>query len=69
MGEHVVPIAHTTDLQQLAETDTLTIQLLGKDDLTIDDAETSEQKWRQYIDSFVLVSLCTDDRDKIADAV
>lgn len=42
---------------QVSSNETLTIQLLGKDDLTIDDASTMEQKWRQYIDSFVLVSL------------
>ena len=39
-----------------ASTSTLSVQLMGRDDLTVDDAETSAQRWRQYIDSYVLVS-------------
>ncbi|ORX34170.1 hypothetical protein BD324DRAFT_636920 [Kockovaella imperatae] len=35
--------------------ETLTVQLLGREDLTIDDAETARDKWRQYIESFALV--------------
>jgi histone deacetylase complex regulatory component SIN3 len=35
----------------------ITIQLLGKEDLTIDDAESTQEKWRQYIESYVLVSI------------
>jgi paired amphipathic helix protein Sin3a len=46
-------------MYQVSSNETLTIQLLGKDDLTIDDASTMEQRWRQYIDSFVLVSILT----------
>jgi paired amphipathic helix protein Sin3a len=34
----------------------LSIQILGKEDLTVDDAETTQEKWRQYIDSYTLVS-------------
>lgn len=29
---------------------------MGKEDLTVDDAETAEQRWRNYVDSYVLVS-------------
>jgi paired amphipathic helix protein Sin3a len=29
--------------------------LLQRDDLTVDDAETAEQKWRQYTESYSLV--------------
>ncbi|CDZ97936.1 Histone deacetylase complex, SIN3 component [Phaffia rhodozyma] len=32
----------------------LLIQLLGKDDLTLDDAITAEQKWKAYLASFIL---------------
>jgi len=32
------------------------VQLLAREDLTVDDAENAVQKWRQYIDSYVLVS-------------
>jgi histone deacetylase complex regulatory component SIN3 len=31
--------------------------VLGKEDLTVDDAETTQEKWRQYIDSYTLVSV------------
>jgi paired amphipathic helix protein Sin3a len=41
---------------QHASRDTVTAQLMGKEDLTVDDAETAEQKWRNYVDSYVLVS-------------
>ncbi|WWC87985.1 uncharacterized protein L201_002887 [Kwoniella dendrophila CBS 6074] len=34
--------------------DVVSIQLLGREDLTIDDAETAQEKWRQYIESYVL---------------
>jgi paired amphipathic helix protein Sin3a len=33
----------------------LLVQLLGKDDLTLDDAITAEQKWKAYLSSFILV--------------
>jgi paired amphipathic helix protein Sin3a len=36
--------------------ETISVQLLGREDLTIDDAETTQEKWRQYIESYVLVS-------------
>ncbi|WWC60485.1 uncharacterized protein I303_103058 [Kwoniella dejecticola CBS 10117] len=35
-------------------TEAVSIQFLSKEDLTIDDAETTEEKWRQYIESYVL---------------
>jgi hypothetical protein len=31
------------------------VQLLGKDDLTIDDAITAEQKWKAYVASYITV--------------
>jgi hypothetical protein len=34
----------------------MTIQLLGKSDPSTDDAETIAQRWRFYIESYVLVS-------------
>nr|XP_031858732.1 uncharacterized protein CI109_005826 [Kwoniella shandongensis]KAA5525804.1 hypothetical protein CI109_005826 [Kwoniella shandongensis] len=34
--------------------DVVSVQLLGREDLTIDDAETAQEKWRQYIESYVL---------------
>ncbi|WRT65870.1 uncharacterized protein IL334_002821 [Kwoniella shivajii] len=34
--------------------DTVSIQLLAREDLTVDDAETAQEKWRQYIESYVL---------------
>ncbi|WWC68464.1 uncharacterized protein I206_102392 [Kwoniella pini CBS 10737] len=34
--------------------DVVSIQLLSREDLTIDDAETAQEKWRQYIESYVL---------------
>ncbi|KAK4683853.1 paired amphipathic helix protein Sin3a, partial [Tremellales sp. Uapishka_1] len=34
--------------------ETVTIQLMSKEDLTVDDAETQEQKWKQYIESYIL---------------
>lgn len=45
-----------TDGQHHASKD-LTVQLLGREEPTIDDAETTQDKWRQYIESYVLVSL------------
>ena len=41
-------------------TDSISVQLLGREDLTIDDAETAQEKWTQYIESYVLV--CVDRR-------
>ncbi|WVW80329.1 hypothetical protein I302_102309 [Kwoniella bestiolae CBS 10118] len=32
----------------------VSIQLLGREDLTVDDAETAQEKWRQYIESYIL---------------
>lgn len=37
------------------DTDGLTIQLLAREDLTVDDAETTQERWTQYIESYVLV--------------
>ena len=37
------------------EDNSITIQLLGREDLTIDDAETAQEKWKQYIESFVMI--------------
>lgn len=34
----------------------LTMQVLNKDDLTLDDAISSEEKWSYYIDSYVLLA-------------
>ncbi|WVQ97064.1 hypothetical protein IAU59_004174 [Kwoniella sp. CBS 9459] len=34
--------------------DLVSVQLIGREDLTIDDAETAQEKWRQYIESYVL---------------
>ena len=41
---------------QIASRGSIAVQLLGKDDLTVDDANTIQEKWRQYIDSYALVS-------------
>lgn len=35
---------------------TLSIQLIGKDDLTLDQAVSAEEKWSYYIDAFVMSS-------------
>ncbi len=48
----ITPIAEW--IQHYA-TDSISVQLLGREDLTIDDAETLQEKWRQYIESYVLV--------------
>lgn len=42
--------------EQHAGPESITVQLMGKEDLTVDDAETAEQRWRNYVDSYVLVS-------------
>ncbi|KAJ3535574.1 hypothetical protein NMY22_g6425 [Coprinellus aureogranulatus] len=42
---------------QLADTKTVTIQLIDKDDSRFDDSEVSTSRWQFYIDSFV--SMCT----------
>ncbi|OCF56596.1 paired amphipathic helix protein Sin3a [Kwoniella mangroviensis CBS 10435] len=34
--------------------DIVSIQLLGREDLSVDDAETAQEKWRQYIESYIL---------------
>ena len=31
------------------------MQLLGREDLTVDDAETATDRWKQYIESYALV--------------
>ncbi|KAL7423639.1 hypothetical protein Q5752_001220 [Cryptotrichosporon argae] len=41
-------------IEYLPRTEVVAVQLMARDDLTIDDAETAEQRWRQYIDSYVL---------------
>lgn len=41
-------------IEYIPRSETVTIQLLAREDLTVDDAETAEQQWRQYIDSYVL---------------
>lgn len=43
-------------MEFIASRDIVAVQLLGKEDLTIDDAVTVEDKWRQYVDSYALVS-------------
>jgi hypothetical protein len=43
--------------QQHPRNEGISIQLLGREDLTVDDAETVQEKWRQYIESYVLVSV------------
>lgn len=35
--------------------ETLTIQLLSEEDRSVDDAETTQERWAQYIESFALV--------------
>ena len=47
-GVQLNHLQHTQD-------DSITIQLLGREDLTIDDAETAQDKWKQYIESYALV--------------
>jgi paired amphipathic helix protein Sin3a len=42
-------------MYQLAARKVVAVQLLGKEDLTVDDAVTAQEKWRQYIDSYALV--------------
>ncbi|ORY28618.1 hypothetical protein BCR39DRAFT_534412 [Naematelia encephala] len=41
-------------IEYLPSSESITIQLLGREDLTVDDAETQQEKWRQYIDSYTL---------------
>jgi hypothetical protein len=41
------------DQLQLPESKTITIQLLGKDDINFDDSEVLTERWQTYIDSFV----------------
>jgi len=41
---------------QLHTTEAVTVQLLGREDLSVDDAETADEKWRQYIESYIMVS-------------
>lgn len=42
-------------MSQLPGKETLTIQLLNEDDRSVDDAETTQERWAQYIESFALV--------------
>jgi hypothetical protein len=42
-------------MEQLPDTKTMTIQLLGKDDSRIDDSEMLAERWQAYVDSFVSV--------------
>ncbi|WOO83690.1 Paired amphipathic helix protein pst1 [Vanrija pseudolonga] len=41
-------------IEYIPRTETVAVQLLAREDLTMDDPETAEQKWRQYIDSYAL---------------
>lgn len=43
------------ELEQLPDTKTMTVQLLGKDDSRIDDSEMLAERWQAYVDSFVSV--------------
>ena len=43
------------DEAQQSRDDMITIQLLGREDLTVDDAETASDRWKQYIESYALV--------------
>lgn len=43
---------------QLPECKTITMQLIGKDDTSYDDAEVLTGRWQAYIDSYVKVC-CT----------
>ena len=40
---------------QLPECKTITMQLIGKDDSSYDDAEVLTGRWQAYIDSYVKV--------------
>ena len=40
---------------QLADTKTVTIQLLGKDDPGFDNADILTQRWQEYIESYARV--------------
>ena len=42
---------------QLPEPKTMTIQLIGKDDVGYDDPEAMTGRWQAYIESFVSVCL------------
>lgn len=41
-------------IEYIPRSEMAAVQLLAREDLTVDDAETAEQSWRQYIDSYVL---------------
>ncbi|OXG25638.1 paired amphipathic helix protein Sin3a [Cryptococcus neoformans Tu259-1] len=41
-------------IEWLPGKETLTIQLLSEDDRSVDDAETTQERWAQYIESFAL---------------
>lgn len=43
--------------KQIPAREAVTVQLLGREDLTVDDAKTAQERWKQYIDSYVLVRL------------
>lgn len=58
MGAEAVlgPDENLYRMEWVDESKSLLIQLLGKDDLTLDDAITAEQKWKAYLASYILVS-------------
>ncbi|BFZ61969.1 Transcriptional regulatory protein sin3 [Saitoella coloradoensis] len=50
------PNENTYRMEWNEHTGQLSIQLLGKDDMTLDEATTAEEQWRYYIDSYVMSS-------------